>query len=900
MEYKENSTICTSCDDALKMCFSFTHGTSSWPPVAGKEYIVKEGVVEKIVHGYVSSGTLRTVTVNGLQEHFQYIDKFNEADFTVSGTSPLLADGSPRPICTAKRHIPGGVARNRENFPYQDGPFKTFLDFDRPAGVPCPDWRETLAKLIEIYPEFADVGFCIRASASSGIYLEDDPEPKKHTGGERWDFLFRSGLDVEKFVEQFHLRTWLAGYGAVKIDKGGSKHLIIKIDEHTEIDLSVFPPEHIDFCGSNPTREGLRRRKWDPIFIKGGCLKLAPELSPVGVAQAQMLQQAALNAADPEAKQRRDARRAELGKVAARTTGSARVGKTVSETLERRESVKSQSRTGYPIIHASLGQRLNFVGIGDVDVVDVLRDSEAYDECTCDDPINPEKGAKAIFYSGKHRQVFSFASHGYLLRLAKVEINFDHEHPLDTMREVDCILCSGKFPDLFVRGGEIVKVSRDGQIKPVSKENLPMEVCRLVKFLEWRRQPRDGGWELAPMSPSLSWWQAYANRVDSGLPVLVGVRAAPFLDGDRIVCRRGYDVATSYFLTDNFRIDEGRLRAATRETASAALERFLRPFRYFPFVHEVDKIAFVACCITAVQRGMLGNVPAFMNAARCAGTGKTLLAEAVSEIATGRRTDPLSFKADEAEMSKTWLSILREGSPLVLLDNINVRFGGDDLCTILTSEYYRGRILGVSKTASLPTNNILIVGTANNPAYLPDMPRRVIEINLDARCERPQDRVFDEDLLWVVAQQRVELLSCLFEILAAYDNAGRPAVSVKAIGSFETFVDQISRPLMWLVGVDVAEAMPSAVADDDAALLADLIQQWRECVGHGKATLADALSNPLFRAWACEYFADARASVNKQKLGKFLQKQAGRIIDGWSLVAHGTTGGVRVWQLETV
>jgi hypothetical protein len=513
MENQANSKACTNTVNALTVPFSFTHGISSWPPVAGKEFIIEGDSVKKVVHGSIASGVIRNVKVKGLLGFAEYIAGFGEADFVINGTSPALADGLAHPLCTAKKPVSNGVARTRENFPFFDSRFKAFIDFDAPSDVPCPDHLERLARVVEIYPPFADVGFCIRPSASCGIYREGELEPGTRTGGERWDFLFKSGLDVGKFVEEFKQRAWLAGYGHVNIDKGGSRHLTVRLDKNTEIDLSVFQPERIDFCGSNPTREGVRRKKWSPIFIDGGCLELVEGLSPLEVAQAEMLMQAALEAAWPEAKQIADERRRELGKAAAKKISGSRgskVEKSVVGTLERHAEAKSQSRTGLPVVYATLGQTLNFVGIDEVDAVDVLRNPESFIECTCDDPLEPEKGAKGIFYTGKHRQIFSFANYGYLLRLVKVDIVFDHENPVDTMDEVDAVLRAGKFPDLFERGGEIVKVSRTGQIKPIGKENLPIEVSRLVKFNEWK-QSRDGAWSLVPMSPSVSWWLAYSN-----------------------------------------------------------------------------------------------------------------------------------------------------------------------------------------------------------------------------------------------------------------------------------------------------------------------------------------------------------------------------------------------------
>jgi hypothetical protein len=63
------------------------------------------------------------------------------------------------------------------------------------------------------------------------------------------------------------------------------------------------------------------------------------------------------------------------------------------------------------------------------------------------------------------------------------------------------------------------------------------------------------------------------------------------------------------------------------------------------------------------------------------------------------------------------------------------------LCTALTSEYMTGRILGVSKTATVGTR-ALFLSSGNNVGPVADMTRRCITINLDPGCETPAAREF--------------------------------------------------------------------------------------------------------------------------------------------------------------
>ena len=63
------------------------------------------------------------------------------------------------------------------------------------------------------------------------------------------------------------------------------------------------------------------------------------------------------------------------------------------------------------------------------------------------------------------------------------------------------------------------------------------------------------------------------------------------------------------------------------------------------------------------------------------------------------------------------------------------------LCTALTSEYMSGRILGVSKTATVSTR-ALFLSSGNNVGPVQDMTRRCITIRLDPGCEMPAARSF--------------------------------------------------------------------------------------------------------------------------------------------------------------
>lgn len=269
------------------------------------------------------------------------------------------------------------------------------------------------------------------------------------------------------------------------------------------------------------------------------------------------------------------------------------------------------------------------------------------------------------------------------------------------------------------------------------------------------------------------------------MPPLLGLLEAPTLLADgRYVQTPGYDRATGLFL-DTGGVEFGDLPAnPTREDALAALETLKAPFSQFPFVHESDRATLVAAILTALIRRRLPTAPLFAFRARMMATGKTLLVDAISIIATGRGCSVITQGKDEAEDQKRMLSILLAGDLVVSIDNIERPLGGADLCAILTGESYQGRVLGVSKMAKASTR-VLFCATGNNMVIEGDLISRVLPCDLDAQCERPEEREFEDDFRQQLIAKRPALVRAALTVLRAYQVAGRPKLGLRTFGRFE-------------------------------------------------------------------------------------------------------------------
>ena len=168
----------------------------------------------------------------------------------------------------------------------------------------------------------------------------------------------------------------------------------------------------------------------------------------------------------------------------------------------------------------------------------------------------------------------------------------------------------------------------------------------------------------------------------------------------------------------------------------------------FPFVPDDElgdqsaaRSVALSAILTGCVRKSLRTAPLHAFSAPTMATGKTLLCNVVSMIAVGRGAAAISQGRTEEEDEKRLFSILRQGDPVILIDNIEQPVHGDALCTILTEATWQCRVLGVSENQTVSTS-ALFLATGNNLEFQGDVTTRVIMGRLDAGVEAPEKRSF--------------------------------------------------------------------------------------------------------------------------------------------------------------
>jgi hypothetical protein len=461
----------------------------------------------------------------------------------------------------------------------------------------------------------------------------------------------------------------------------------------------------------------------------------------------------------------------------------------------------------------------------------------------------------------------------------------------------------------YQRGGMIVNVVTDpgtGETR-VQDISQPALVRALAEASTWEQiNARSHDW-IRVDPPARHAAVLFDSNSYHHLPVLNGLARQPYLRQDcSLMMAPGYDLVTAMFGVfdpNEFSIPN----TPTREDAQAALKLLNDMMAEFSFASDADLAAALTAMLTAAVRPSLKHAPMFHAKAPMAGSGKSYLCELITAMATPQRGTPTTFPGDDEECRKLLLAELLRSPAVIEFDNLT----GDlvahkSLCTALTSEHMSGRILGVSKTANVNTR-ALFLSSGNNVGPVQDMARRCITINLDPGCEVPAARTFTRpDLVSDVLRQRGRYVSAALTIVRAWIIAGRPKTECKSLAGFGDWSDMCRQPLLWLGLADPTESLFIAMAEDpDREILGRILAAWQGVFGKKAAMVRDAVNNQsLFGDENKELhevihdIADERGSINRRKLGWWIKRHAGRIVDGRRFVRGSGKRSAETWQVE--
>jgi putative DNA primase/helicase len=455
------------------------------------------------------------------------------------------------------------------------------------------------------------------------------------------------------------------------------------------------------------------------------------------------------------------------------------------------------------------------------------------------------------------------------------------------------------------------------QLLQVTKPYMIETLTRVARFERWNERAKD--WT-AKNCPG---WVAETYLARAGrwkIPVLLRIVNAPFLRVDGSLCERpGYDSGSALLYILGRGQSFPSLRAAPTLQQSREALTYLDDmlFEEFPFVEKVDRSVALSLVLTALDRHAMATAPLHAFTSPVAGTGKSLLIDIASLLASGEITPVISQGSNKEESEKRIAAELLSGNTIVSFDNCSSEVDSELLCQALTQRELRVRELGYSRNVRVPITALFTVN-GNNLVIANDLTRRTLLCQLDAGVERPETRKFKRKVDEVARERRGELVAAALTVLRGWHAAGT-TIGVEPMGSFEEWSYRIRCPLLWLDRDDPCDSIKTIRQNDPLrSLLNAVLIQWRAALGTadsftvqqvidravelatgqlGIAGKPPILPAPDFYHALIPVAGAKGGGVSNDRLGRWFSKNNGKIVNRLKLARVGMKDGYPLWQL---
>lgn len=434
---------------------------------------------------------------------------------------------------------------------------------------------------------------------------------------------------------------------------------------------------------------------------------------------------------------------------------------------------------------------------------------------------------------------------------------------------------------VYARGGRMVRLE-GGQMVEVSQGALTSILINAARWVKLRppkaREPTAGEAWLDAEAEGLPAYlvPALLGEVDPKLPQLERIVRAPFMAGGVVVGSAGYHADSKTFLLG--RDHQPRDVGGVGEAVDVLLNDWLGDF---PFASTSDRTHALAGLLTPMLRAEIdGPVPLVMIEAPERRTGKTLLMELLTEVASGQTPNPAGWAHDDEERRKTWSMLVRRGEAVICVDNVTGRMDDDPLCRILTSGALMERLLGTQDAIDVPARGVWIA-TGNNALMSQDLIGRSIRVRLDSQTDTPEARQdFRHADIKAWTRARLDLLrSAALELAEAWERAGRP-YSGPRLGKFEAW-SRVVGGVLEVAGVrgflgnreEQAEA-----ADPERGEWRALLELWLGSQHRGAAMGAGDLAKiAVEHGLLLGVIGDGNEISRARRLGGAIQARRGRV-----------------------
>ncbi|HEY4370984.1 MAG TPA: hypothetical protein VGN52_03520 [Burkholderiales bacterium] len=908
-------------------------------PVTKRLFLSAEGELQKAsTAGNLARAQIERMAVVGMSSFVDAVNSVSENDCFVYG---IPKNEHADFVVTEKRfemeeRPPTLTPRTSEAFAWPDGPGILMIDYDPDEDTLAPE--DLMKVLYAACPELEGIGHAWAASTSSCIYNEKTSDQLRGIKGQRLYVAVAQAADIPRAAKTLHKKLWLQGRGYIKVSKAGS------MLERSPMDMAVFQTNRIDFCASAQCDPPLEQRK-EPPKVYGD----------VGLALDTHVALADLSAEEDAKYHTLLSKEKDLKRPEAKAQQSLYAGKRIKELVDKgiaesaaRQTILDAFEKG--VLHGDFCLETEDGLI--VSVTEILADKLRWHGTHFCDPLEPsyhnDNRIATAYLSGARPTIHSFAHGGKTFELTRafVTIRIAEGQRSRWMSEIADHLAKPK-EEVFNRGKVLVSISRKHTIEPLSDSELLRIVDQSLRFERWTggKNPKWIGTDL-----DVKWAKQLNLAYAKEFPLLRAVLTAPIIDAKtgQLIDSEGYDEARQVFVVfpdAPFPVPKNPNSAEVL----AALKVVWQPFCKFPFATPTDQTVMLAAILTAVLRPLLETAPAFAFDAPAQGSGKTLLAKALAAL-SGNDPALSSHSGDIEETRKRLFALLVEGHSVIITDNVTGEVDSSDLASMLTTPDFTDRILGATKTRTVPTNALMLF-TGNNISFRGDLPRRIPKCRIDAKQTHPQKRKFQFDPVQMVKSNRQQIVASALTLVRAMQQAtaSTGAVSQLGVASFDDWDAVVRQPICWLadqqdkgnlpIGQDVDQqfvpelvdpmnAFDDAIGDDSGDLqLGQLLALWAAALNTGYAakltvkalvgaanpqinvtqipparvsSLAGATPPQPTLSEVLEEIAPKNSfgGVNHKVLGNYFAKNKDRIVGNLRLQAGPTYQSAKTWWVE--
>ena len=891
------------------MNIAVTRITAVKPDRLSKAFsLTRDGQLAKASGGQLVDGTARTVHLQSMAELAQLLKQLTPAEALVYGISEHEEARVVSKKLLSKAKTNGGspvITRTREYFTY---PNKALLmaDYDPKDEHSKKSATEFKQLLCGVVPGIGTAPHLLTPSASSFIYKNENC--LRGAAGIRMLTAVKDGSDMPRAGEVLFKRLWLTGEGYIEVSGAGS--LLVR----APLDAAVWQPERLDFCGGAYCEKPLEQRRPDPIVFNSEAepLDTRQEIKSLSFKEEiefKRLVEEAKKEVQPQADKVRNAW--------IDTHVTKHISKNPDADPEKiRETYKQAAKGGQLLSDFVLYPAEG----GTVTVGEILDDPDKWHETRFADPLEPnyQNDGRIAFvnlHAAGRPYLYSNAHGGrkfWLVRQRATIRIIPGERVRATEEALNILKANGQH---YIRGNEIVQVSGDAEVIPRDEKALLYDLDRDIRFEKYDGRKND----YAPCDcrPNIG-AGIMAARGTWNLPRLLSVGTAPTLDPitGRIIDVDGYDKETQTMLclTDRSKWP-GVPEEPTDVDLETAVQGIWRPFRDFPFDSPVSKGVWLNALLTAAIRPLLPTAPGTAVTSPVAASGKTLLGKCGAAL-IDETPALLPDARDGEEIRKRLLALLRQGKRLLIIDNLTRTLDSSALCVMLTSETYQDRVLGATDVVTVPTRTTLII-TGNNISLRGDICRRVLMCRIDPQSEAPWKRKFDLDPEIYVKEHRLEMIRDALTIIRAGIQRG-PELDDRT-ASFEVWSDSVRRAVNfvgWMDLLDVEDPVKSIdesyEMDPETGKLDALMAAWKEHFKDKKVRTADIIeaatdgyedSNRTFAHTnsdlhaAVEEIAGEGRNINSRRLGRWIERNRDRIVNGLSIKLAGERRRAKIWTI---